>query len=74
MLTPVLSRFWDEPEPWTLQTYLRHDGYQALRTALAMKPDDVACAAAAAPVSPPEPSGRSFPRMRPGPVPSPSIW
>ena len=35
MLTPVLSRFWDEPEPWTLQTYLRHDGYQALRTALA---------------------------------------
>ncbi|MCI4676731.1 NADH-quinone oxidoreductase subunit NuoF [Candidatus Mycolicibacterium alkanivorans] len=40
-LTPVLSRFWDEPEPWTLQTYLRHDGYRALRTALEMKPDDV---------------------------------
>ncbi len=40
-LTPVLSRFWDEPEPWTLQTYLRHEGYQGLRTALAMKPDDV---------------------------------
>ncbi len=40
-LTPVLSRFWDEPEPWTLETYLRHDGYQALRTALGMKPDDV---------------------------------
>ena len=37
----MLSWFWDEPEPWTLQTYLRHDGYQALRNALAMKPDDV---------------------------------
>jgi len=40
-LTPVLSRFWDEPEPWTLQTYLRNEGYQGLRKALAMKPDDV---------------------------------
>ena len=30
-LTPVLSRFWDEPESWTLDTYRRHDGYQALR-------------------------------------------
>ena len=40
-LTPVLSRFWDEPEPWTLQTYQRHEGYQALRTALERKPDDV---------------------------------
>ncbi|HNA50147.1 MAG TPA: SLBB domain-containing protein, partial [Mycobacterium sp.] len=40
-LTPVLSRFWDEPEPWTLQTYQRHEGYQALRAALGRKPDDV---------------------------------
>ena len=40
-LTPVLSRFWDEPQPWTLPTYLRHDGYQGLRKALRMKPDDV---------------------------------
>ena len=31
MLTPVLSRFWDAPEPWTLETYLRHDGYRGLR-------------------------------------------
>ena len=37
-LTPVLSRFWDEPEPWTLQTYQRHEGYQALRTALGRSP------------------------------------
>ena len=27
---PVLSRFWDEPQPWSLDTYRRHDGYQAL--------------------------------------------
>ena len=40
-LTPVLSRFWDSPQPWTLQTYLSHDGYQGLRAALAMTPDAV---------------------------------
>ena len=34
-LTPVLSRFWDEPEPWSLDTYRRHDGYRALEQALA---------------------------------------
>jgi NADH-quinone oxidoreductase subunit F len=41
MLTPVLSRFWDEPRPWTLQTYRRYDGYQGLRRALSMSPDAV---------------------------------
>ena len=41
VLTPVLTRFWDEPQPWTLQTYLRHDGYQGLRRALDMTPEDV---------------------------------
>ncbi|PRC48236.1 NADH-quinone oxidoreductase subunit F, partial [Mycobacterium sp. ITM-2017-0098] len=40
-LTPVLSRFWDDPEPWTLDTYRRHGGYQALERALAMGPDGV---------------------------------
>jgi NADH-quinone oxidoreductase subunit F len=40
-LTPVLSAYWDDPESWTLQTYLDHDGYQALSTALAMGPDAV---------------------------------
>ena len=34
-LTPVLSRFWDEPEPWSMETYRRHDGYRALERALA---------------------------------------
>ncbi|MFM9035384.1 MAG: NADH-quinone oxidoreductase subunit NuoF [Mycobacterium sp.] len=41
MLTPVLSRFWDAPRPWTLQTYLDHDGYRGLRRALAMTPEAV---------------------------------
>src|SRR6185369_1884508 len=40
-LTPVLSRFWDEPQPWSLDTYRRHDGYVALQRALAMTPDEV---------------------------------
>ena len=40
-LTPVISRYWDDPESWTLQTYLRHDGYQGLQKALSMEPDAV---------------------------------
>ncbi len=40
-LTPVLSRYWDDPQSWTLETYLRHDGYRALDTALGMTPAEV---------------------------------
>jgi NADH-quinone oxidoreductase subunit F len=40
-LAPVLSRYWDDPESWALDTYRRHDGYQALPKALAMDPDAV---------------------------------
>ncbi|MDQ1294368.1 MAG: NADH-quinone oxidoreductase subunit [Actinomycetota bacterium] len=40
-LTPILSEFWDEPESWTLRTYESHGGYQALRTALARKPEEI---------------------------------
>lgn len=40
-LTPVLSSYWDQPSSWTLDTYRRHDGYQALDKALSMAPDDV---------------------------------
>ncbi|TNC25800.1 NADH-quinone oxidoreductase subunit NuoF [Amycolatopsis alkalitolerans] len=47
-MTPVLTRTWDEPESWTLETYRRHDGYRALATALAMPPDDVIAAVKAA--------------------------
>ena len=40
-LTPILSAFWDDPKSWTLDTYERHGGYQALRKALTMDPADV---------------------------------
>jgi NADH-quinone oxidoreductase subunit F len=40
-LAPVLSRYWDEPSSWTLDSYRRHDGYEALGKALAMTPDEV---------------------------------
>ena len=33
-LTPVLSRHWDQPQSWTLQSYLRQGGYQPLRAVL----------------------------------------
>lgn len=41
LLAPVLSSFWDEPRSWTLETYRRHEGYEGLRKALAMTPDDL---------------------------------
>ncbi|BBY48818.1 NADH-quinone oxidoreductase subunit F [Mycolicibacterium arabiense] len=40
-LAPVLSRYWDEPSSWTLESYRRHNGYQGLGKALAMTPDEV---------------------------------
>jgi len=40
-LTPVLTRRWAEPESWTLATYEATDGYQALRQALAMPPEEI---------------------------------
>ena len=40
-LTPILTRFWDDPQSWTLATYERHEGYQALKTAVAMLPADL---------------------------------
>ncbi len=40
-LTPVLTKRWAEPEPWTLATYERLDGYRALRKALDMEPDAI---------------------------------
>ncbi|MCX2754160.1 MULTISPECIES: NADH-quinone oxidoreductase subunit NuoF [unclassified Gordonia (in: high G+C Gram-positive bacteria)] len=39
--TPILSRHWDEPQSWTLDNYLRHNGYRALSTALTTPPDDI---------------------------------
>jgi NADH-quinone oxidoreductase subunit F len=43
-LTPVLTAHWDEPDSFTLAGYQRSGGYQALRKALAMTPDDVIAA------------------------------
>ncbi|MBF6170774.1 NADH-quinone oxidoreductase subunit NuoF [Nocardia blacklockiae] len=40
-LAPVLTRYWDEPRSWTLETYRRHDGYRGLAAALRMQPDEV---------------------------------
>ncbi len=40
-LTPVLTSRWAESESWSIATYERTDGYQALRQALAMEPDAV---------------------------------
>jgi len=39
--TPVLSRYWDEPDGFTIGGYTRHGGYAALDTAFALAPDDV---------------------------------
>ncbi|MGC0423146.1 NADH-quinone oxidoreductase subunit NuoF [Embleya sp. AB8] len=41
LLTPVLSANWDESRPWSLETYRRDGGYDGLRKALAMHPDQV---------------------------------
>jgi NADH-quinone oxidoreductase subunit F len=40
-MDPILTRFVREPNSHTLDFYLRHQGYDALRQALAMKPDAV---------------------------------
>ena len=36
-LTPILTKFWDVPQSWTLETYEQYDGYQALRAALGIE-------------------------------------
>ena len=40
-LTPILTRFWDDPQSWTLETYERNEGYQALRAALSRPPEEL---------------------------------
>jgi NADH-quinone oxidoreductase subunit F len=41
VLTPVLSRHWDDPRLHTIDGYESHDGYAAARTALGMDPDSL---------------------------------
>ncbi len=40
-LTPILTRFWDAPSSWRLQTYEQFGGYEALRSALQRDPGDL---------------------------------
>ena len=40
-LTPILTRFWDDPMSWTMATYEKNDGYKALRKALTMPPAEL---------------------------------
>ena len=40
-LTPVLSDAWDTDRPWTLESYEKVRGYEALDTAFGMSQDDV---------------------------------
>jgi NADH-quinone oxidoreductase subunit F len=40
-LTPNLTAHWDEPDSYTVKGYERHHGYEALRKALEMDPDDI---------------------------------
>jgi NADH-quinone oxidoreductase subunit F len=43
-LTPVLTDNWDQDRSWTLGAYQDRGGYDALKTALGMAPDDVIAA------------------------------
>lgn len=40
-ITPVLTKRWSSPGSWTLKTYTQLEGYTALRTALAAKPEQL---------------------------------
>src|ERR1700730_3194821 len=40
-MEPILTRYVHQPHSVTLDFYLEHDGYQGLKKALEMKPDDV---------------------------------
>ncbi len=40
-LTPVLTKRWLSPRSWTLETYEKLEGYQGLRKALGMHPDEI---------------------------------
>jgi NADH-quinone oxidoreductase subunit F len=44
VLTPVLTRNWDADRSWTLASYEEHGGYNGLKKALTMAPDDIIAA------------------------------
>jgi len=39
METRLLTKYWDDPEHWTLKGYLKNGGYQGLKKSLEMAPD-----------------------------------
>jgi NADH-quinone oxidoreductase subunit F len=41
VLTPILTKFWDDPQSWTLETYEANEGYQGLKKALGMGQADL---------------------------------
>lgn len=41
MLTPIVSRGWDEERSWTLESYRSRGGYKGLERALTMDPADI---------------------------------
>ena len=40
-MDPILTRYVKEPNSFTLDFYLKHEGYQGLQKALSMQPNDV---------------------------------
>src|SRR6185295_2762703 len=40
-MDPILSKYVREPNSFTLDFYLQHEGYEALKTALGKKPDEI---------------------------------
>src|SRR6266850_44564 len=40
-MDPILTKYVREPNSFTLDFYLKHEGYEALKTALAKRPDEI---------------------------------
>ena len=40
-MDPILTKYVREPNSFTLDFYLQHEGYEALKTALGKKPDEI---------------------------------
>ncbi len=66
---PILTARWGQPEAVTIDGYLRSGGYQGLKKALGMSPEDVieevkssGLRGRGGQASPPGSSGRSSPR------------
>jgi NADH-quinone oxidoreductase subunit F len=69
---PVLTKYVREPNSFTLDFYLQHGGYEALKTALGKSPDDIIARVSAAGLrgrgGAGFPTGRKWELMRQAPV------